>query len=69
MCVRVCPVVFCQVLLVAKLALNAGKPVLCESPMVVNTQQLNELLECAKKNNVFLMEVAGSIIMSILCLV
>lgn len=38
------------------LALNAGKPVLCEKPITVNSIQLSKLIETAKQNNVFLME-------------
>ncbi len=32
-------------------ALNAGKNVLCEKPMAMNTKQAEEMLEAAKKNN------------------
>ena len=40
----------------AELFLNAGKHVLCEKPMCVNAEEARTLSECAKKNNVFLME-------------
>ncbi|MBE6884995.1 MAG: Gfo/Idh/MocA family oxidoreductase [Ruminococcaceae bacterium] len=40
----------------AKACLNAGIPVLCEKPMTPNAIQTRELVECARKNNVFLME-------------
>lgn len=38
------------------LCLNAGKAVLCEKPMAVNSGEVKEMVECARKNNVFLME-------------
>lgn len=40
----------------AKIFLRAGKHVLCEKPMCVNTAQAEELIACAKENDVFLME-------------
>ena len=40
----------------AKLALNAGKPVLCEKPLCVNGKQVAELIKCAQDNKTFLME-------------
>ena len=40
----------------AEMFLNAKKHVLCEKPVCVNAKEAKELLECAKKNNVFLME-------------
>ena len=40
----------------AELFLKAGKHVLCEKPLCVNASQAKQLMECAKKNNVFLME-------------
>jgi predicted dehydrogenase len=36
--------------------MKAGKAVLCEKPIAVNSQQLQEMINCAKENNVFLME-------------
>ena len=36
--------------------LNNKKPVLCEKPLGVNVKQTKEIIECAKENNVFLME-------------
>ena len=36
-------------------ALNAGCHVLCEKPMAMNTQEAQEMLECAKKNGKLLM--------------
>ena len=39
------------------LALNNGKAVLCEKPAAMNSKELEEILECAKKNKVFFMEV------------
>lgn len=41
-------------------ALNAGKHVLCEKPMGVNTLQTKRMIECAKENNRFLMEALWS---------
>ena len=38
------------------LALNAGKPVLCEKPFAVNTQQAQAMVDAAAKNKVALME-------------
>ena len=39
-----------------KLALEAGKPVLCEKPFTLNALQLAELIEIARAKRVFLME-------------
>ena len=39
-----------------KLCLEAGKNVLCEKPITSTLEQLNELMELAKKHNCFLME-------------
>lgn len=38
------------------LALNAGKPVLCEKPFAVNARQAQAMVDVAEKNNVALME-------------
>lgn len=38
------------------LALNAGKPVLCEKPFAVNAIQAGAMANAAKKNNLLLME-------------
>ncbi|MDM7860847.1 Gfo/Idh/MocA family oxidoreductase [Alteromonas sp. ASW11-36] len=40
----------------AKACLEAGKPVLCEKPLTVNTAQSKALFELAKKHNVLLVE-------------
>ena len=40
----------------AKLALNAGKPVLCEKPITVNATETKQLIDLAKSKNLFLME-------------
>lgn len=40
----------------AEIFLNAGKHVLCEKPVCVNAKEAEELLSCAEKNRVFLME-------------
>ena len=36
--------------------LNAGINVLCEKPIAMNREELQEMISCAKENNVFLME-------------
>jgi predicted dehydrogenase len=38
------------------LALNAGKPVLCEKPFAVNAKEAKEMVAAAQKNNIALME-------------
>lgn len=40
----------------AKLCITHGKHVLCEKPLTINATQTAELIELAKRNNVFLME-------------
>ena len=40
----------------AEIFLNAGKHVLCEKPICVNSYQAEMLRDCAEKNGVFLME-------------
>jgi predicted dehydrogenase len=40
----------------AKLALEAGKPVLCEKPFTLNAMELQDLVRIARQNKVFLME-------------
>jgi predicted dehydrogenase len=40
----------------AKLALETGKPVLCEKPFTLNAGQLAELIDIAKSQKAFLME-------------
>ena len=37
-------------------ALEAGKAVLCEKPVAVNTADLKRVIDCARKNNTFFME-------------
>ena len=37
--------------------MNAGKNVLCEKPMTLNLKDAKRVLEVAKKNDVFFMEV------------
>ena len=37
-------------------AMNAGKHVLVEKPAAINAKQFQEMMECAEKNQVFLME-------------
>lgn len=38
------------------ICLNGGKAVLCEKPFAMNGLQIAEMIDCAKKNNLFLME-------------
>ncbi len=38
------------------LMMRGGKHVLCEKPMAVNTREAEEMFNCAKENNVLLME-------------
>ncbi len=40
----------------AMLCLNAGKPILCEKPLTVNSMETKILIETAKEKNVFLLE-------------
>lgn len=40
----------------SKLALEAGKPVLCEKPLTVNAAQAEQLFEMAEKKKLFIME-------------
>ncbi len=40
----------------ARLCLQAGKPVLCEKPLTVNAAEMQQLIDMARANNVFLME-------------
>lgn len=39
-----------------RLCLEAGKPVLCEKPLTVNTDESEQLVELSRRNKVFLME-------------
>ncbi len=38
------------------LCMEAGKAVLCEKPFAMNASEVEEMISCARKNNVFLME-------------
>ncbi|MBN1891190.1 MAG: Gfo/Idh/MocA family oxidoreductase [Clostridiales bacterium] len=40
----------------AELFLSAGKPVICEKPFALNVGQTDRMIQCARMNNVFLME-------------
>ena len=40
----------------ALLALNAGKPVLCEKPFAISAQEAQAMVDAAKRNNVALLE-------------
>ncbi|XP_065177633.1 trans-1,2-dihydrobenzene-1,2-diol dehydrogenase-like [Sycon ciliatum] len=44
----------------ARIAMGAGKAVLSEKPITVNSRELKEMIACAKQNNVFLMEALWS---------
>lgn len=41
----------------SRLFTDAKKNVLCEKPLAMNTKEAREILDSAKRNNVFLMEV------------
>ena len=43
--------------------MNAGKHVLCEKPMCSNSEELQEMFDCADRNGVLLMEAFKSILM------
>ncbi|MGV8980606.1 Gfo/Idh/MocA family protein [Clostridium sp.] len=38
------------------MCMESGKSVLCEKPVAMNEKELTEMIDCAKKNNVFFME-------------
>ena len=38
------------------LMMSNGKHVICEKPLAINTYEVTRMIECAKENNVFLME-------------
>ena len=44
----------------ALMCMEAGKHVICEKPMALNVDQTRAMIDCAKKNNVFLMEAMWS---------
>jgi predicted dehydrogenase len=41
-------------------ALGCNKPVLCEKPIAINYRQLSTMIDCARQQNVFLMEALWS---------
>ena len=41
------------------LFMKAKKNVLCEKPLAMNSREVEEMVACARANNVFLMEVSG----------
>ena len=45
---------------ICKMALEAGKPVLCEKPLAMNLRESKEIINLAKEKNVFLMEALWS---------
>ena len=51
----------------ATLCLNNGKAVICEKPFAVNLRQAERMVECARKNNVFLMEAMWTRFLPTLC--
>ena len=42
------------------LALQSGKPVLCEKPLAINVSQAEEMVHCARQHSLFLMEAMWS---------
>ncbi len=44
----------------AIMCMEAGKHVLCEKPMAINDEQVARMIDCARRNNVFLMEAMWS---------
>ena len=50
---------------VASLMLRSGKPVLCEKPLCMNVRETQKLLDVARENKVFLMEVRQNIPLSL----
>jgi predicted dehydrogenase len=53
----------------AMLALNAGKPVLCEKPLNVNAKETEELIKISKEKKVFLMEALWTRYLPIYCVI
>ena len=51
----------------AVLCLNSGKAVVCEKPIAVNARQAERMVQCARKNNVFLMEAAWTRFLPTVC--
>lgn len=49
-----------QHLSIGKLMLNSGKPILCEKPLTLNLKQTKELIDLARRKNLFLMEAIWS---------
>ena len=49
------------------LCLENGKAVICEKPFAVNARQAERMIECAKKNNVFLMEAMWTRFLPAIC--
>ena len=49
----------------SKRFMRAGKHVLCEKPATMNSKQLREVLDVARENNVFFMEVHSSVPLSL----
>ena len=51
----------------AVLCLNNGKAVICEKPIAVNSRQTERMIQCARKNNVFLMEALWTRFLPTIC--
>ena len=51
----------------ATLCLNNKKAVLCEKPIAVNAVQTGRMIQCARKNNVFLMEAMWTRFLPAIC--
>ena len=47
------------------LMMNHGKHVICEKPMAINHHEVQQMMDCAKENNVFLMDACGNEYMQI----
>ena len=51
----------------AVLCLNNKKAVICEKPFAVNARQAERMIQCARKNNVFLMEAMWTRFLPTIC--
>jgi len=51
----------------AMACINAGKAVLCEKPIAVNANQTKRMIQCARRNHVFLMEAMWTRFLPTLC--
>jgi len=51
----------------AVLCLNNKKAVICEKPFAVNSRQVERMIQCARRNNVFLMEAMWTRFLPTIC--